>query len=82
MVECHFLVLVPVLEHDKVRAIRALLRPAAAVPLVLLQLAGLAIQVAVLALQDAGGALVRLKNESNPSLLLIDLTLSNRLTFC
>ena len=57
--------LVPILEHDKVRAIRTLFRPTPAVPLVLLQFAGLAIQVAVLAFQDAGGALVGLKNGSN-----------------
>ena len=65
MVQCHFLMLVPILQHDMVRAIRALFRSTAAVTFVLLQFAGLAIQVAVLALQDAGGALVRLKNESN-----------------
>ena len=61
MVQCHFLVLLPILEHDKIGAVRALFRPAAAVPSVLLQFAALHVQVAVLAFHDAGGALVYLK---------------------
>ena len=61
MVQCHFLVRLPILKQDEIGAIGALFRPTAAVPLVLLKFAGLAIQVAVLAFLDAGGALVRLK---------------------
>ena len=66
--------LLPVLEHDKIRAIGTLFRPAAAVPFVLLRFTGLAIQVAVLAFHDAGGALVDLKIDMYlPSLIVFDL---------
>ena len=49
MIECHLLVLVPVLEHDKVSALLALLSPAATIILMRLNLLGSLLQHTVLA---------------------------------
>ena len=64
MIECHLLVLVPVLEHDKVSALLALLSPAATIILVGFNLLGSLLQHAVLADHGALSALALLEQNT------------------